>query len=54
MILTFWFCSTRMAIGAVAVSGVVTDAPPIARRFIGHSVKEIEQWMTLVEDFKKV
>lgn len=49
-----WISSTRMAIGAVAMSGVVIDAPPIVRSVIGHIAKDFDQWMASQPGYQKV
>lgn len=39
------FSSERMTVLVVECEGVVTDAAPIVRRFIGQSVDRLESWM---------
>lgn len=50
--MTWWQVSSPEMTCAVEVkSGIVTDAPPILRRFIGQPSKQLGNWMRAMGDF---
>lgn len=41
----WWFSSSRMTFDVLVHGGVIIDAAPIARKFVGQPVTNLERWM---------
>lgn len=41
----WWLSTRRMTFQATVNKGIVVDAAPIARRFIGQSFKRLKDWL---------
>lgn len=47
-----WLSTERMTVAVRAVDGVIVDAPPIVRRFIGQPGVNLERWMRQQPGFR--
>ena len=41
----FWLSTNRMTIWVKSENGIIVDAAPIARRFIGQPGKNLQAWL---------
>ena len=41
----WWLSSRAMTVAVQTRNGIITEAPPIARRFIGRPAGALESWM---------
>lgn len=49
----YFYCSTRrMTFLIGSIDGVITDAAPIAARFIGQPLTNIKRWLIKMPDLK--
>ncbi len=49
----WWFSSERMTVWVREEYGIIKDTAPIARKFIGQPLGNLERWMARQDNFQK-
>jgi len=47
-----WLSTERMTVGVSCTDGIITNTPPIVRKFVGQSIKNLINWMSRQPGFK--
>lgn len=48
----YWLSSSRMTVGVKVENGIIVDAAPIVRKFVGQPVDNLKRWMNKQSGFK--
>ena len=49
-----WLSSLRMTVGISVVDGIIVDAAPVVRKFVGQRLRNLVGWMQQHGGFKMV
>lgn len=48
----YWLSSFKMTVGVKVENGIIVDAAPIVKKFLGSELKRLVAWMTKQGGFK--
>jgi len=52
MIINYWISNKVMTVGVSVTDGIITEAPPIVKKFIGQPIINLVYWMRNKKEFK--
>lgn len=45
MTIIYWLSTTKMTVGVEVSNGIITQAAPIVRKFVGQPIDNLRRWM---------